>query len=74
MSEALITPGQPVRFVLELKAEEGDRVKAGQTLVRLDGRGFKLQAERDAITASMPRIPSRTRWPTTARSSRAPRP
>ena len=37
--------------VLELKAEEGDRVKAGQTLVRLDGRGFKLQAERDAITA-----------------------
>jgi len=37
--------------VLELKAEEGDRVKAGQILVRLDGRGFKLQAERDAITA-----------------------
>ena len=37
--------------VLELRAEEGDRVKAGQTLVRLDGRGFKLQAERDAITA-----------------------
>lgn len=37
--------------VLELRAEEGDRVKAGQVLVRLDGRGFKLQAERDAITA-----------------------
>jgi membrane fusion protein, multidrug efflux system len=37
--------------VLELRAEEGDRVKAGQTLVRLDGRGFKLQAARDALTA-----------------------
>ena len=38
-------------IVLELKAEEGDLVKAGETLVRIDGRGFKLQAERDAITA-----------------------
>ena len=37
--------------VLELRAEEGDRVRAGQTLVRLDGRGFKLQAARDALTA-----------------------
>lgn len=37
--------------VLELKAEEGDRVKAGDLLVRLDGRSFKLQANRDAITA-----------------------
>ncbi len=37
--------------VLELRAEEGDRVKAGDTLVRLDGRGFKLQAARDALTA-----------------------
>lgn len=37
--------------VLELKAEEGDRVRAGMTLVRLDGRSFKLQAARDAITA-----------------------
>lgn len=37
--------------VLELKAEEGDRVRAGQTLVRLDGRGFKLQAARDALSA-----------------------
>ncbi len=37
--------------VLELRAEEGDRVKAGATLVRLDGRSFKLQAARDAITA-----------------------
>lgn len=37
--------------VLELKAEEGDRVSAGQLLVRLDGRGFKLQAARDALTA-----------------------
>ena len=37
--------------VLELRVEEGDRVKAGDTLVRLDGRGFKLQAARDALTA-----------------------
>jgi membrane fusion protein (multidrug efflux system) len=37
--------------VLELRAEEGDKVKAGSTLVRLDGRSFKLQAARDAITA-----------------------
>ena len=37
--------------VLELRAEEGDRVKAGELLVRLDGRSFKLQANRDAITA-----------------------
>ncbi|MBA3549176.1 MAG: efflux RND transporter periplasmic adaptor subunit [Nannocystis sp.] len=37
--------------VLELRAEEGDRVRAGQTLVRLDGRGFKLQAARDGLTA-----------------------
>jgi membrane fusion protein (multidrug efflux system) len=37
--------------VLELRAEEGDRVSAGQTLVRLDGRGFKLQAARDVLTA-----------------------
>lgn len=37
--------------VLELRAEEGDRVRAGQTLVRLDGRGFKLQAARDVLTA-----------------------
>jgi membrane fusion protein (multidrug efflux system) len=37
--------------VLELRAEEGDRVRAGQTLVRLDGRGFKLQAARDSLTA-----------------------
>lgn len=37
--------------VLELRAEEGDRVSAGQLLVRLDGRGFKLQAARDALTA-----------------------
>ncbi|HEY0135438.1 MAG TPA: efflux RND transporter periplasmic adaptor subunit, partial [Nannocystis sp.] len=37
--------------VLDLRAEEGDRVRAGQVLVRLDGRGFKLQAARDALTA-----------------------
>ena len=37
--------------VLDLRAEEGDRVRAGQPLVRLDGRGFKLQAARDALTA-----------------------
>lgn len=37
--------------VLELRAEEGDQVRAGQTLVRLDGRGFKLQAARDGLTA-----------------------
>jgi membrane fusion protein (multidrug efflux system) len=37
--------------VLELRAEEGDRVKAGELLVRLDGRSFKLQANRDAIAA-----------------------
>lgn len=37
--------------VLELKAEEGDKVAAGALLVRLDGRSFKLQAARDAITA-----------------------
>lgn len=37
--------------VLELRAEEGDRVRAGQVLVRLDGRGFKLQAARDSLTA-----------------------
>ncbi len=37
--------------VLELRAEEGDRVRAGQTLVRLDGRGFKLQAARDVLNA-----------------------
>lgn len=37
--------------VQELRAEEGDRVRAGQVLVRLDGRGFKLQAARDALTA-----------------------
>lgn len=38
-------------IVLELRAEEGDRVRAGQVLVRLDGRGFKLQAARDALSA-----------------------
>jgi membrane fusion protein (multidrug efflux system) len=37
--------------VLELRAEEGDQVKAGAVLVRLDGRSFKLQANRDAIAA-----------------------
>jgi len=37
--------------VLELRVEEGDKVRAGQTLVRLDGRGFKLQAARDALAA-----------------------
>ncbi|HEY8379503.1 MAG TPA: biotin/lipoyl-binding protein, partial [Nannocystis sp.] len=38
-------------IVLELRAEEGDVVKAGQLLVKLDGRGFQLQAARDRITA-----------------------
>lgn len=38
-------------IVLELKAEEGDPVAAGQLLVKLDGRGFKLQAARDRLSA-----------------------
>jgi membrane fusion protein (multidrug efflux system) len=38
-------------IVRELNAEEGDRVRAGQVLVRLDARGFKLQAARDALAA-----------------------
>ncbi len=37
--------------VLDLRAEEGDLVKEGQMLVRLDGRGFKLQAARDNLAA-----------------------
>lgn len=37
--------------VLELKAEEGDAVKEGQLLVRLDGRAFQLQAARDRLAA-----------------------
>src|SRR5690606_1515445 len=37
--------------VLELKAEEGDPVTAGQLLVRLAGRAFQLQAARDRLTA-----------------------
>lgn len=37
--------------VLELLAEEGDRVEAGQLLARLDGRAFQLQAARDSVTA-----------------------
>lgn len=37
--------------VLELKAEEGDTVAAGQLLARLDGRSFQLQAARDRLSA-----------------------
>jgi len=37
--------------VLELRAEEGDTVAAGQVLARLDGRAYQLQAARDRITA-----------------------
>lgn len=37
--------------VLELRAEEGDRVEEGQVLARLDGRAFQLQAARDSVTA-----------------------
>ncbi|WP_272002081.1 efflux RND transporter periplasmic adaptor subunit [Nannocystis radixulma] len=37
--------------VLELKAEEGDSVAAGQLLARLDGRAYQLQAARDRLSA-----------------------
>ncbi|MCB9705869.1 MAG: efflux RND transporter periplasmic adaptor subunit [Myxococcales bacterium] len=37
--------------VLELLAEEGDKVEEGQVLARLDGRAFQLQAARDNVTA-----------------------
>ncbi len=37
--------------VEKLGAEEGDTVKAGQLLAKLDARSFQLQASRDQITA-----------------------
>ena len=36
-------------IVLALLAEEGDRVKEGQVLARLDSRSFQLQAARDSV-------------------------
>ncbi|HFE44111.1 MAG TPA: efflux RND transporter periplasmic adaptor subunit [Nannocystis exedens] len=37
--------------ILEIRSEEGDRVKAGQVLARLDGRALSLQASAAKVTA-----------------------
>ncbi len=37
--------------ILEIRAEEGDRVEGGQVLARLDGRAFSLQASAAKVTA-----------------------
>ncbi len=37
--------------ILEIRAEEGDRVEAGQVLARLDGRALSLQASAASVTA-----------------------